>query len=249
MSLSQWRQVATFVGIVLGLAALFALYRSPSTYAANSARGRHDPGHQRFSRQPPAAAGRHLHRRPAGQDQEDRRLRRRGRAHGNAGQAAAREEEEQRVRAAGDLIGASPLLSALFHDEPTIESLPPMGLEITAVGNHEFDEGSTELLRMQNGGCHPKRRLPGPAQVRRRQVPLSRRQHRRQEHRQDPVAGLRGQGVRRHSRGLHRPHLEGDAQCRLAVRRRRAGIPRRGRDDQCAGAADSGSAASRPSSC
>ena len=43
--------------------------------------------------------------------------------------------------AAGDLIGASPLLSALFHDEPTIESLSQMGLEITAVGNHEFDEG------------------------------------------------------------------------------------------------------------
>ena len=114
--------------------------------------------------------------------------------------------------AAGDLIGASPLLSALFHDEPTIESLSAMGLEITAVGNHEFDEGSDELLRMQNGGCHPEGRLPGPAQVRRRQVPLSRRQHRRQEHRQDPAAGLRGQGVRGHPGGLHRPHLEGHAQ-------------------------------------
>jgi 5'-nucleotidase len=57
--------------------------------------------------------------------------------------------------AAGDLIGATPLLSALFHDEPTIESLSAMGLEITAVGNHEFDEGRDELLRMQNGGCHP----------------------------------------------------------------------------------------------
>src|SRR3954454_7936802 len=43
--------------------------------------------------------------------------------------------------AAGDLIGASPLLSAMFHDEPTIESLSMMGLEISAVGNHEFDEG------------------------------------------------------------------------------------------------------------
>ena len=65
--------------------------------------------------------------------------------------------------AAGDLIGASPLLSALFHDEPTIESLSQMGLEITAVGNHEFDEGKTELLRMQNGGCHPKDGCQGPA--------------------------------------------------------------------------------------
>ena len=65
--------------------------------------------------------------------------------------------------AAGDLIGASPLLSALFHDEPTIDSLSQMGLEITAVGNHEFDEGKTELLRMQNGGCHPKDGCQGPS--------------------------------------------------------------------------------------
>jgi len=57
--------------------------------------------------------------------------------------------------AAGDLIGASPFLSAMFHDEPTIESLSMMGLEVASVGNHEFDEGKDELLRMQNGGCHP----------------------------------------------------------------------------------------------
>ena len=56
---------------------------------------------------------------------------------------------------AGDLIGASPLLSALFHDEPTIEAMNQIGLDLNAVGNHEFDEGTTELLRMQNGGCHP----------------------------------------------------------------------------------------------
>lgn len=55
--------------------------------------------------------------------------------------------------AAGDLVGATPLLSALFADEPTIESLSLMGLELSAVGNHEFDKGATELLRKQNGGC------------------------------------------------------------------------------------------------
>jgi 5'-nucleotidase len=54
---------------------------------------------------------------------------------------------------AGDNIGASPLLSAAFHDEPTILALNAMGLEVSSVGNHEFDEGSAELLRMQNGGC------------------------------------------------------------------------------------------------
>jgi 5'-nucleotidase len=64
--------------------------------------------------------------------------------------------------AAGDLIGASPLLSALFHDEPTIESLSLMGLDAAAVGNHEFDKGSAELLRMQRGGCHPQDGCRGP---------------------------------------------------------------------------------------
>jgi 5'-nucleotidase len=56
--------------------------------------------------------------------------------------------------AAGDLIGASPLLSSLFHDEPTIDSLSLMGLDLSSVGNHEFDKGKIELLRMQYGGCH-----------------------------------------------------------------------------------------------
>jgi 5'-nucleotidase len=64
--------------------------------------------------------------------------------------------------AAGDLIGASPFLSAMFNDEPTIESLSMMGLDVTAVGNHEFDEGRDELKRMQNGGCHPVDRCQGP---------------------------------------------------------------------------------------
>ncbi|HEU4945879.1 MAG TPA: bifunctional metallophosphatase/5'-nucleotidase [Kribbella sp.] len=66
--------------------------------------------------------------------------------------AKARGEETATV-AAGDLIGASPLLSAAFHDEPTIEAMNLMGLDAASVGNHEFDEGWHELLRMQNGGC------------------------------------------------------------------------------------------------
>ena len=59
------------------------------------------------------------------------------------------------VVSAGDMIGASPLLSALFHDEPTIEAFNQIGLDLNAVGNHEFDEGWHELVRMQEGGCHP----------------------------------------------------------------------------------------------
>jgi 2',3'-cyclic-nucleotide 2'-phosphodiesterase (5'-nucleotidase family) len=55
--------------------------------------------------------------------------------------------------AAGDLIGGSPLLSGAFHDEPTVESLNALGLDVTAVGNHEFDEGYRELQRIDRGGC------------------------------------------------------------------------------------------------
>ncbi len=58
--------------------------------------------------------------------------------------------------AAGDVIGASPFLSGLFHDEPTVESMEKLHLDATSVGNHEFDEGTEELLRMQHGGCHPE---------------------------------------------------------------------------------------------
>lgn len=59
------------------------------------------------------------------------------------------------VVSAGDMVGASPLLSALFHDEPTIEAFNLIGLDFNAVGNHEFDEGWAELMRLQEGGCHP----------------------------------------------------------------------------------------------
>jgi 5'-nucleotidase len=58
---------------------------------------------------------------------------------------------------AGDLVHASPFVSALFDDEPTIEAMNRMGLILNAVGNHEFDNGVDELLRLQRGGCHPQR--------------------------------------------------------------------------------------------
>lgn len=57
--------------------------------------------------------------------------------------------------AAGDLIGGSTFTSGVFHDEPSVETLNEMGLSVSSVGNHEFDEGVSELLRMQKGGCHP----------------------------------------------------------------------------------------------
>ncbi|MFF5571126.1 MULTISPECIES: bifunctional metallophosphatase/5'-nucleotidase [Streptomyces] len=69
----------------------------------------------------------------------------------------ARKGERYSITAAGgDMVGASPLISGLFHDEPTIEALNKLDLDVTSVGNHEFDEGAKELGRLQNGGCHPK---------------------------------------------------------------------------------------------
>lgn len=57
------------------------------------------------------------------------------------------------VVGAGDFIGTTPLISALFHDEPVVETLNRIGVDFNAVGNHEFDKGAAELLRLQRGGC------------------------------------------------------------------------------------------------
>ncbi|MFC3884573.1 bifunctional 2',3'-cyclic-nucleotide 2'-phosphodiesterase/3'-nucleotidase [Bacillus songklensis] len=57
---------------------------------------------------------------------------------------------------AGDMIGGSPLISALFQDEPTVEVMEAMGFDVGTLGNHEFDEGIAELQRMIKGGQHPK---------------------------------------------------------------------------------------------
>jgi 5'-nucleotidase len=65
--------------------------------------------------------------------------------------------------AAGDLVGATPLLSSLFRDEPTIEAMNLMGMDAAAMGNHELDRGPAEVLRLQAGGCHPTEGCKGPA--------------------------------------------------------------------------------------
>ena len=66
------------------------------------------------------------------------------------------------VVGAGDFIGASPLVSALFFDEPTVEALNHVGVEFTSVGNHEFDKGPVELQRLQHGGCKLNHGEPDP---------------------------------------------------------------------------------------
>ena len=63
---------------------------------------------------------------------------------------------------AGDFIGATPLISALFFDEPAVETLNRIGLDFIAVGNHEFDRGSAELKRLQSGGCKLTNGLTDP---------------------------------------------------------------------------------------
>ncbi|CAM4157456.1 bifunctional metallophosphatase/5'-nucleotidase [Nocardia ninae] len=65
------------------------------------------------------------------------------------------------VIAAGDDIGASPLVSGLFHDEPTITFMNNIGVAASSVGNHEFDDGVLELARLQQGGCAPDGCSPG----------------------------------------------------------------------------------------
>jgi 5'-nucleotidase len=69
---------------------------------------------------------------------------------------AARSHPDRTIRVhAGDMIGASPLISSHFHDEPTIEATNMMGFDVGAVGNHEFDEGGEELLRVLQGSRYP----------------------------------------------------------------------------------------------
>jgi 5'-nucleotidase len=72
------------------------------------------------------------------------------------GELKSRNPGHTLVVGAGDLVGATPLASGLFHDEPTIEVLNQIGLDVSSVGNHEFDKGRTELLRLQRGGCYPR---------------------------------------------------------------------------------------------
>jgi len=169
MWLRQWRRLAAFAGTIIVLAVLLAVQRhrhgaavAPSlavpsprvdltTLAINDFHGNLRPPTGGISIADPNDARRRIAI-PAGGAEYMATL---------VKQLRARKKNSVFV-AAGDLIGASPLLSALFHDEPTIVSLSAMGLEIAAVGNHEFDAGKDELLRMQNGGCHPTTACKGP---------------------------------------------------------------------------------------
>jgi 5'-nucleotidase len=72
-------------------------------------------------------------------------------------QAWRKQDPELLLVGAGDLIGASPAMSAMWADEPTIGSMNLLDLRASSVGNHEFDQGRMELLRQQKGGCDSPR--------------------------------------------------------------------------------------------
>ena len=59
------------------------------------------------------------------------------------------------VVSAGDLTGAAPLLSNVYTDEPTVDVMNLIGIDLEGVGNHDFDNGAAGVLRFQNGGCAP----------------------------------------------------------------------------------------------
>jgi len=64
----------------------------------------------------------------------------------------ARENPSTIIVSAGDLTGGSPLVSNLFHDEPTVVVMNHIGLDFEGVGNHDFDRGLPELTRLAHGG-------------------------------------------------------------------------------------------------
>ena len=132
------------------------------------------------------------------------------------------DEPELLFVSAGDLIGASPFLSAMFHDEPTIEALIEMGLALTSVGNHEFDEGEGGIAADAERRPPPDRH--GLARARTRTVASTARTSgslRRQRRPRD-TAGLmfapRDPQVRQHQGRLHRHDARGVAGHRLPVR-------------------------------
>ncbi|KQN79184.1 multifunctional 2',3'-cyclic-nucleotide 2'-phosphodiesterase/5'-nucleotidase/3'-nucleotidase [Duganella sp. Leaf61] len=76
---------------------------------------------------------------------------------GAALQAWRRDDPQLLLVGAGDLVGASPAISSMWADEPTIGAMNLLGLRASSVGNHEFDAGRVELLRQQMGGCKSPR--------------------------------------------------------------------------------------------
>ena len=139
---------------------------------------------------------------------------------------------------AGDIIGASPLISGLFHDEPTIEAMNALGLDVTGVGNHEFDEGIDELLRMQFGnqlggnGCHPVDGCQDGTPFGGSLFQYLAANVFYEAHAEHDLPALRDPQGRQREDRVHRPHARRHAADRDACRRCGARVPARGSDHQ-----------------
>ena len=179
------RRAASSLSIAVPAASREAARRRPGRQQGEDHRGP-DPQPQRLPRPAPAAGFDELgraHRRDAGR-------RRRSTSRATSATCEATNPNTLFV-SAGDVIGATPLVSAIFHDEPTIEAMNLMGLDYNGVGNHEFDEGAAELTRMQEGGCHPVEGCFARRRLRGRRLPVPRRQRHLQGHRRDHLPAVR----------------------------------------------------------
>ena len=187
--------------------------------------GRPASEHQRLPRQPRTSGHDHA----AGRRADPRR---RGRVPGHAHQHLRAQNRNTLVVSAGDNIGASPLVSGLFHDEPTIEAFNAMGVDISSVGNHEFDEGSAELLRMQDGGCHPVDGCQDGDGFAGADFDYLAANVVDDDTGPHPLPPLRDPPRRRREGRLHRRRAQGHADDRHPVGRRGTHVRRRGRRDQ-----------------
>ena len=150
---------------------------------------------------------------------------------------------------AGDMVGATPLLSAAFHDEPSIETLNLLKMDVTSVGNHEFDEGVDELLRLQNGGCHPTDGCQDGDPFYGADFPYLAANTVYKDTGKTILPAWTTRVVQGVPRGLHRHDARGHAVDRQPGRHHRGQLPRRDRDRQQVRRASCSTRASRPSSC
>ena len=137
---------------------------------------------------------------------------------------------------AGDLVGATPLVSAAFHDEPTIELMNALGLDISSVGNHEFDEGVDELSGSSSAAA-TRSTAARTATASPARLPVPGRERRQQEHRPADPAAVRHQVRRRRAGRLRRHDARGHAEHRQPGRHHRASTSTtRSRPPTCAAA-------------
>ena len=233
------RRHLALVALLLGLLAVAA----PSTFAAGPKQKDNDTHRpaardQRLPRQPRAELGRRASRCASRDTRRPSTV--------DAGPVAPvapstsppmsrRSSSATRTRSivgAGDLIGASPLLSGLFHDEPTIEAMNAMGMDVTGRRQPRVRRGRRRAPAHAERRLPPDRRLPGRHAVLRLALPVPGRERALRGHAEHDPAGVRDQEVRQRQDRVHRADAQGDAADRDAGRRRRPRVRARGADGQ-----------------